>query len=58
MVVSRGSQIVLPFAFWDPTDTEASRDKGLYELRTYRLRVGDVQYHTSLHLATSVPDDI
>ena len=42
MITSRSHQIVLPFAFWDPANTDTQREpKGVYEMRNYRLRVCD-----------------
>ena len=40
MIQRRGSQVVLPFTFWDPADPDPQRPpKGIYEMRTYTLRV-------------------
>ena len=39
MLRSRESQIVLEFSFWESAE-EVKDPEGLYELRSYRLKVG------------------
>ena len=49
--------MLVAFTFWDPAGLESETKRGLYEMRTYTLRVGPHQliliellYHNRLEL--------
>ncbi len=39
MLDRRSAQIILPFTFWEPADSSSMQPKGLYEMRSYTVRV-------------------
>ena len=41
-VVSRSSQVMVAFTFWDPSALKSEERRGLYELRSYTLKVNHI----------------
>lgn len=41
-VASRSSQVMVAFTFWDPSALKSEERRGLYELRSYTLKVNGI----------------
>ena len=53
-VASRSSQVMVAFTFWDPSALKSEEHRGLYELRSYTLKVNDIIPLLVLYCATVI----